>query len=88
MARLGSDLDKAVDWPVKGSSVIAEITTPCCKTCKFWERIEDKHERKFGRCLRNPPQFVMSDALNGEWPVIKADQWCGEHAEHTDVQRH
>lgn len=87
MARLGSELDP-IDWnEMKGNTVIAASTKPSCKTCYFFERIVDRYEEQYGRCLRNPPQFVEPSALNGDWPVIKEDQWCGEHDQHTDLSR-
>lgn len=86
MARLGSELDP-IDYEPKGNAVIAATNNPTCKTCHFFERIADRYDSKYGRCLRNPPQFVEYSALNGDWPVIKEDQWCGEHDQHSDVSR-
>ena len=32
----------------------------------------------YGKCIRNPPQFLAS-TLNGEWPVIHKSRVCGEY---------
>jgi hypothetical protein len=64
---------------------LAETDEPSCATCRFYEAIEDRFNGEMGRCLRWPPQFVAKGALNGEWPVVRNDKWCGEHAEHSYV---
>ena len=37
----------------------------------------DEHLLEFGKCVRYPPQF-FHDVLNGEWPVVHEDNFCGE----------
>lgn len=41
-----------------------------CKDCPY-------NPDGFGRCRRNPPSAGMGFA--SAWPVVKADDWCGEH---------
>lgn len=48
-----------------------------CRTCMYFvvkEKEGDgpKDERDIGRCRRNAP------SIKG-WPVLFADDWCGEH---------
>lgn len=38
----------------------------------------DSHLSDYGRCLRNPPQF-FSSSLNGEWPIVRDGNVCGEY---------
>ena len=52
-----------------------------CKTCVYFEPLE---EQEFGSCKRNPPMFVMPRVLNGHWPVVAEDDWCGEHTSVTN----
>lgn len=66
--------------------MIVKVEQPSCMTCRFFDYLPARHEGRFGRCLRNPPQFIESGVLNGGWPVVEKDEWCGEHAEYQDDQ--
>jgi len=50
----------------------------------FFDWIPERYDGEYGRCLRGPPQFIEPGALNGGWPVVKKEEWCGEHAEHSN----
>jgi hypothetical protein len=64
----------------------------CCGTCKFFMPIEIAQEEvvleegqtvedgEIGRCKRYPPTLYHRKLLNGEWPVISQEEWCGEYA--------
>lgn len=47
-----------------------------CKTCKFFEGMDDK----IGRCRRYPPNpFPMThEQVISYWPSVQLKQWCGE----------
>lgn len=61
--------------------MIAKPDSPLsCATCRFFDLLtEDGQPDEYGLCLRNPPQFVEPGCLNGGWPIVQKDQWCGEH---------
>lgn len=57
-----------------------------CDTCVFFEPGRNGFT---GRCKRNPPSHVvdpnnhgerLSDKVRSMWPIVRADEWCGEHA--------
>lgn len=64
----------------------------CCSTCKYFRPMdasevegddepgEETKDGDFGRCCRRPPTFYYPGILNAEFPVVKHDAWCGEHA--------
>jgi len=48
-----------------------------CKTCRVYEPFEDSNS---GKCRRFPPvPDNKGDATVDEFPVVKEDDWCGEH---------
>lgn len=42
---------------------------PCCATCRFWQKLQDRNE---GRCRRMPDHHQ---------PRTEAAEWCGEHSD-------
>ena len=57
-----------------------------CIECQFYDR---KHSRQqegraalWGQCRRQAPQLnpnnVKTYAIEGIWPVVRDDDWCGE----------
>lgn len=34
--------------------------------------------QEFGKCVRQPPQ-LYGDTLNGEWPIVHEERFCGEY---------
>ena len=45
----------------------------CCENCRFM-RVRDK----FYECHKNPPAlYYLDDALNGYWPNVRPNDWCG-----------
>ena len=63
-----------------------------CNTCKFFESIDEK--TGLGRCKRNNPVPYVAAVVNPKngykieaaaaWPVVRTDDWCGEHMADTD----
>ena len=62
-----------------------------CDNCKYFRPLtpdDDADEMEFagdgasaaeyGRCVRHPPSFFYEGLLNGEFPVIHGETWCGE----------
>lgn len=56
-----------------------------CLTCRFFQA----HEGEQGKCHRTAPQVGMfAHEINGQmallpgsdWPLTKADYWCGEYS--------
>lgn len=64
--------------------MVADNRVQVCATCVFFDRL-DGPEPRFGLCRRNPPLLVEQGALNGGWPVIEDDDWCGEHDFNNDI---
>ena len=49
---------------------------PKCADCKFFQEVF-----KWGLCRRNPPVANLeSDSVNGTWPEVNDNDWCGEFA--------
>lgn len=67
---------------MEGKQVVVKTQEPACDHCRFFDPIVGRYDDKYGRCLRNPPQFIESGVLNGEWPVVRRSSWCGEHEEY------
>lgn len=51
-----------------------------CSTCRFWVAIDGTH----GECRRRSPQFI-ADKLQGRWPTVAADEWCGSYGIRVDL---
>ena len=70
--------------------MIADNRTPCCGTCRYFTPVtvevkEISAEREFGQCRRWPPQLLKPGMMNGVFPVIEPDDWCGEHDYDSDL---
>lgn len=53
---------------------------PCCRNCYFFDPAPD--EGGVGFCLRHSPVLLPGyedDPLQGHWPSIHSDDWCGEY---------
>ena len=48
-----------------------EVIVMQCNTCRFF------HARE-SQCRRYAPQ-PTADAKNAHWPVVAANDWCGEY---------
>ena len=67
-------------------------TMAVCANCRFYKPLPPDEEpdtiagdpTEFGRCLRFPPTFIEEGVLNGEWPIVFAQLWCGEHEHPVD----
>ena len=64
---------------------------PCCANCRYFQPLSPKQVEQgaagpweedalVGRCVRYPPQFFHAELLNGEWPVVNSEEYCGEHS--------
>lgn len=51
---------------------------PKCETCAHWEQTDDK---SYGHCHRYPPTLIQNDDRMAFFPVVRSDNWCGEHKE-------
>ena len=54
-----------------------------CKRCEFALLTTQDPTTQQLQCRRNPPQFRPSEdgtpaGSRGRWPVVVADDWCGE----------
>ncbi len=61
-----------------------------CAGCAWWSPEPGAAEspldlmRRLGECRRNPPtplESAHSDGILSEWPITRADNWCGEWRE-------
>lgn len=54
--------------------------TDACKACAFYEdHTGNSHEvENAGLCHFNPPIAQPEADKRGLWPVVKADDWCGQ----------
>ena len=61
-----------------------------CQGCKFFRPLTEEDTdvesdewgadaAEYGRCVRYPPTFFHHNLLNGEFPVVRQDAWCGEY---------
>jgi hypothetical protein len=50
------------------------IERPICKTCPYWNRIDDYPGH--GVCRIKPPRRSV---LGTGWPGTEEHEWCGEH---------
>lgn len=57
---------RVLETPAQAAELCAPIAPniPGCSTCAFYNR---------GNCRRKSPVTVSS------WPVVRPDDWCGEH---------
>lgn len=78
-----------------------DIVPPCCGNCRFYrpldpEQVEPDEDELWGgeeeaamseagKCVRYPPRFFYPELLNGEWPVVNSEDYCGEHARNPHV---
>lgn len=55
-----------------------------CLFCRWFREWEDaiKAGYDFGECRVNPP--VADREMNGKWPTVRAEDWCGKFQEHRD----
>lgn len=62
----------------------ATTAKPRCAGCRFWVLWDSNAKRAgTGECRRRAPLPVTSlassqDAI-ADWPLVYADDWCGEH---------
>src|SRR3954453_10327559 len=64
-----------------------------CVKCHFYDRKNaragDNRTTLWGQCRRHSPQLnplnTKSYAIEGVWPIVRDDDWCGEWR--TEVQR-
>jgi hypothetical protein len=76
----------AIDTSVHYRDMVASAIT-ICANCRFFRPLPPDEEQEsisgdptqFGRCLRFPPTFIEEGCLNGEWPIVFNQSWCGEH---------
>lgn len=63
--------------------MVADGRERVCANCLFFEALQSDEEDdlggEYGQCRRAPPVLVEPGAMNGVWPVIREDNWCGEH---------
>ena len=62
----------------------ATMTQPTCETCRWWDRFDLRSMQDVGYCRIGPPNNYTSlvEAVkqrDGLWPMVNADDWCGEH---------
>lgn len=58
-----------------------------CLTCQFYDRktvrAADARGLQWGLCRREAPQLSPSNpkshAIEGVWPTVRDDDWCGQH---------
>ena len=58
-----------------------------CLTCQFFDRHDarsgDGKSIQWGQCRRNAPSLSPFNAkphmIEGVWPHVRGDDWCGEH---------
>jgi hypothetical protein len=51
---------------------------PTCATCPYWD--EDALCRRYPpRVIVNPPEGDCESYQEAVWPLMEADEWCGEH---------
>jgi len=68
------------------------MTIEACGSCKFWEPILVPELEGLGWCRRHPPVIDAQASLamypdeepkqvvlEGHWPEIASDDWCGEY---------
>ena len=56
------------------------MTEQKCQTCRFAR--SDGHSRGTYVCRRSAP--VLPEGKDfGRWPLVQADDWCGEYAPST-----
>jgi hypothetical protein len=71
--------------------MIADNRARVCGTCRWFVPVlvhecgqcEEGHE--YGQCRRHPPVLLKPGAMNGVFPVLESEEWCGEHDHHTDL---
>ena len=55
-----------------------------CNVCQFYDRKNSRsaEARNMGQCRRNAPQLnpvnQKSYMIEGVWPTVRDDDWCGE----------
>ena len=70
------------DW--KWEEDLLSGGTLCCGSCRYWVIFPAEPLQPVeGTCQRYPPQGIQRDAgdygeLWGVWPIVTADEWCGE----------
>jgi hypothetical protein len=58
-----------------------------CQTCQFFDRHDqrtvDGKAAQWGQCRREAPRLSPVNAkphmIEGVWPHVRGDDWCGEH---------
>ena len=60
------------DGQVKPQDYWSNMSTFVCGTCMYCVQ-KRKGEGGYGRCRRHAP------VIGQGWPVIKSDDWCGDH---------
>lgn len=63
----------------------AKADAPCCANCRFFA-VQDGR-RRTGRCHRHPPHPGAGAVvwMEGDWPGVRAEGWCGEHQRVADT---
>lgn len=57
---------------------------PCCGNCRYWNNASGEPPEKKACCRRYPPVVPATDGavieshFVGVFPVVYADNWCGE----------
>ncbi len=66
-----------------------------CSNCRYYRELKEDAEvevdsnvhdadaAEYGRCVRFPPALFHRNLLNGEFPVVHQDTWCGEYMRDT-----
>lgn len=62
------------------------ITVERCLSCQYYDRQTKEVDGKapaWGQCRRTAPALspinVKSYMIEGVWPTVRDDDWCGEH---------
>jgi hypothetical protein len=51
-----------------------------CETCRFYSANWNKPS--IGQCRRRAPTYdEFAEHARTVWPVVKSNNWCGEHQE-------
>lgn len=54
------------------------IYTPMCETCRFAIDLGEDSTPRTMQCRRWPKQSMARGEEHWDWPVMLADEWCGE----------
>lgn len=53
---------------------------PTCATCR-WRKLDDSFWPEESTCRRHAPTLanVETEAWVTSWPIVRMDDWCGDH---------